>query len=204
MLDSWARSKIDPPLNRIGAVLARRGVHANHLSIAGAGAGLCAGLAIASGQFLTGLAFIILSRLLDGLDGPVARAGKGGTDFGGYLDIACDYIFYAAIPLAFGWSDEANRLPALALLASFILSGTSFLAYAVIAEKRGLTTSRQGTKSFYYMAGLAEGSETIAAFILFCLFPAWFPVLTYAFAALCALTMVGRVLMARIVFSDTA
>lgn len=204
MLDSRARAIIDPPLNRMGGALARHGVKADHLSLAGAGVALCAALAIGSGQFMTGLALIILNRLLDGLDGPVARNGQGGTDFGGYLDITCDYVFYAAIPFAFGWHDAGNSLPALALLASFLLSGTSFLAYAVIAEKRGLTTSLQGTKSFYYMAGLAEGSETIAAFILFCLFPDWFPVLAYGFAALCALTMVGRIAQARIAFSDKA
>jgi phosphatidylglycerophosphate synthase len=203
MFDRFARSLIDGPLNKTGLLVARTGVSANQLSLAGAAAGLCAALAVASGYFMLGLAFIIVSRGLDGLDGAVARATKP-TDFGGYLDILCDYVFYVGVPLGFALAAPENRLPALFLVASFVLSGTSFLAYAALAEKRGLKTDAQGQKSFYYMAGLAEGSETIAVFVLFCLLPEWFGLLAYAFAALCVATMVGRALQARAVFtSDT-
>lgn len=203
MFDRFARSLIDSPLNKTGLLVARTGISANQLSLAGAAAGLCAALAVASGYFMLGLAFIIVSRGLDGLDGAVARATKP-TDFGGYLDILCDYVFYVGVPLGFALAAPENRLPALFLVASFVLSGTSFLAYAALAEKRGLKTDAQGQKSFYYMAGLAEGSETIAVFVLFCLLPEWFGLLAYAFAALCVATMVGRALQARAVFtSDT-
>lgn len=196
MLDALARSVIDAPLNKTGAQIARTGVSANQISLAGAAFGIGAGALIAAGHFSGGLALILVSRLLDGLDGAVARATRA-TDFGGYLDILCDYIFYTAIPLGFALAAPANVLPAAVLLASFILSGTSFLAYAALAEKRGLTTTAQGLKSFYYMAGLIEGTETIAAFLLFCLIPAWFPVMAYVFAALCVATMVGRIVRAK-------
>ena len=196
MLDAFARTLIDPPLNRLGAQVAQTGVTANQLSIGGAAFGFTAGALIAAGYFSGGLAMIIVSRLLDGFDGAVARA-TAPTDFGGYLDMICDYVFYAAVPLGFAIVSPANLLPAAALLASFLLTAVSFLAYAALAEKHGLVTTSQGIKSFYYMAGLIEGTETIAAFILFCLLPNWFPVLASIFAVLCVITAIGRVVRAR-------
>ena len=89
MFDARLRPLINPTLDRMGAALARRGVSANQVSVAGAALGALAGLAIGLGQPLEGLALVLASRLLDGLDGAVARAGRP-TDFGGYLDIVCE------------------------------------------------------------------------------------------------------------------
>ncbi len=196
MLDSVLRPLIDPPLNRAARVIARSGISANSLTIAGAAVAIGAAAAIAAERYGLALALIILNRLLDGLDGPLARI-RGSTDFGGYLDIVCDFLFYAAIPLAFGLADSHNLLPALVLLASFLGAGTSFLAYAIIAAKRGIETRAQGAKSFYFAAGLAEGTETIIAFVLACLWPRWFAQIAYGYAALCALTVLGRIATAR-------
>ena len=133
--------------------------------------------------------------LLDGLDGAVARATKL-TDFGGYLDIVADYVFYVAVPLGFACAAEANRLPAAALLASFALTGTSFLAFAAIAAKRGLETTAHGRKSIFYNTGLAEGGETILAFVLMCLWPAHFGLIALVFTAMCLVTALQRSLTA--------
>ena len=146
-------------------------------------------------QFLAGLVLIVANRLFDGLDGAVARV-NGSTDLGGYLDIVADFAFYVSIPLAFGLANPASTLPALVLVASFVLTGTSFLAYAVIAANRGEETEAHGKKSFFYSTGLAEGGETIAVFIAMALLPTWFGVLAWAYAALCLLTVVQRSLMA--------
>jgi phosphatidylglycerophosphate synthase len=201
MLDRAIRPLIDRPLNALARSLARLGIGANALSIAGAVFGAAAGLAIAQGNYLAALLSIIASRLLDGLDGPVARI-NGYTAFGGYLDSVCDYVFYAAIPLGFAVAAPANSLPAAVLLASFLLSGASFLAFAAVATQKGLTTNDQGAKSFYYLAGLAEGTETIACFIVMVLWPAGFVPLAYAFAALCALTALARLIVARRLLGD--
>jgi hypothetical protein len=93
-------------------------------------------------------------------------------------------------------------VPALVLVASFVLTGVSFLAFAVIAAKRGAETEAHGKKSFFYSTGLAEGAETIAVFIAMCLAPAWFPVLALGYAGLCALTVVQRSAMAVRAFVD--
>lgn len=191
MFDAKLRPLIDPPLNRAGKVLAAWGVTANALTLAGLALGLAGAAAIAFGEVGAGLALILANRLLDGLDGAVARA-NGPTSFGGYLDIVADFAFYVAVPLGFGVLAEANTLPALVLVASFVLTGVSFLAFAAIAATRGEETEAHGKKSFFYSTGLAEGGETIAVFIAMCLFPGWFGPIAYAYAALCILTVFQR------------
>ncbi len=201
MLDAKLRPLIDPPLNRAGRLLAARGVTANGLTFTGLALGLGGAAAIALGHIGWGLALILANRLLDGLDGAVARA-RGPTDLGGYFDIVADFAFYVSIPLGFGILAPANTLPAAVLVASFVLTGVSFLAFAVIAAKRGADTQAHGRKSFFYSTGLAEGAETIAVFVAMCTFPAWFPVLAYAYAALCVVTVFQRSAMAAAQFRD--
>lgn len=201
MLDARLRPLIDPPLNALGRTLASLGFTANALTFAGLALGLAGAAAIAFDQLGWGLALILANRLLDGLDGAVARV-RGPSDLGGYFDIVADFAFYVSVPLGFGLLAPANALPALVLVASFVLTGVSFLAFAVIAAKRGQTTEAHGRKSFFYSTGLAEGTETILVFLAMCLVPAWFGVLAYAYAGLCALTVIQRSAMAARAFSD--
>ena len=139
---------------------------------------------------------------MDGLDGAVARAGRK-TDLGGYLDIVFDFIFYGLIPLAFAFARPENALPAAVLLMVFYANGASFLAFAIMAEKRNIATQSHGSKSLYFTGGLAEAGETYAVFGLFCLFPDWFGVIAYSFAALTAITTLSRILLARELFTET-
>ncbi|MEW6322528.1 MAG: CDP-alcohol phosphatidyltransferase family protein [Acidobacteriota bacterium] len=195
MLDSTVRPLIDPPLNVMGRALAARGVSANGVTLVAMLVGLGAAAAVATGAFSLGFALIVVNRLMDGVDGAVARA-SGKTDFGGYLDIFADFVFYAAIPAAFAVADPAaHALAAAVLLASFILAGVSFLGYAIVAGQRGMTTTAQGEKSFYYMAGLAEGTETIAVFLLVTARPDWFVPVAYTYAVVCAVTGFSRLAM---------
>lgn len=197
MLDGVLKRRIDPALNAMGRALAGIGVSANMVTVTGAIVGLAAAAAIGLGYFLTGAVVLLLSRLLDGLDGAVARATEK-TDFGGFLDIVLDFLFYGAIPLGFIVTNPAaNAIPGAVLLLSFYVNGASFLAYSVLAERRKMETAERGTKSIYFTTGLAEATETIAVFVLACLFPAWFPVLAYVFAAVCFYTALSRIVLAR-------
>ena len=191
MFDALLRPVIDPPLNRLGRWLAAIGISAKMLTFTGLAAGLGAAVAIAFGELGLGLCLIIANRVLDGLDGAVARASQP-TALGGYFDIVADFAFYVSIPLAFGVLETDNTLPALVLVASFVLTGISFLAFAVIAAERGEETTAHGQKSFFYSTGLAEGAETIVVFAAMCLLPAWFGGIAYIYAGLCALTVVQR------------
>jgi phosphatidylglycerophosphate synthase len=201
MLDTKIRGLIDPTLTRWGQRLARRGWTANGISVLGLCLGLAASIVLAVGG-AAGIALVLLlaGRVADGLDGAVARASTK-TDFGGYLDITCDWVFYAAIPIAFVLRDPSeNAVVGAFLLASFYINGASFLGFAILAEKRGLQTRAQGEKSLYYSAGLLEGTETIAFFVLICLWPSAFFGLAFGFAALCLLTAGARVMLAYRVF----
>jgi phosphatidylglycerophosphate synthase len=184
------RRLLAPP----GQYLAARGVRADQITIAGCAIGLVAAGAAALGLFWLALLGLALNRLADGLDGAVARE-TGPTDRGAFLDIALDFVFYAAFPLGFILADPgANALPGAVLIASFILSGTAFLAFAVVAAKRGMAAADYPAKGIYYLGGLTEGAETIALFALFCLFPQAFPMLALIFAAACAVTALTRLM----------
>ena len=197
MFDSRLRPLIDPPLDAAGRRLASWGVTADQVTVAGFVVGLLAAGAIAAGASLVALVLIVVNRLCDGLDGAVARA-TAMTDRGGYLDIVLDFAFYAAVPLAFAAADASrNALAAALLLASFLVNGAAFLAFAGMAERNRLSTEAQGQKSFYYLAGLAEGGETIAFFLAFCAFPQFFPLLASLFACVCLASAAGRILAVR-------
>lgn len=195
MLDAAARRLIDPPLNAMGVRLARLGVSADAVTLSGFALGLVAVPLTAYGQYEWALAFLLLNRLFDGLDGAVARATRL-TQFGGYLDIVCDFLIWALLPVAFAIADPANALPAAILLASFMGATVTFLAYAILAAKHGETTQSQGAKTVYYLEGLTEGTETIALFVLMFLFPAWFAVFAYVFAGMACVTTITRMIAA--------
>lgn len=193
MLDAAARRLIDPPLERAGRWFAAKGVAADTVSAAGFLVGLLASAAVAWGEPGWGLVLFLVNRLADGLDGAIARCA-GVTDRGGFLDIVFDFIVYAAMAYAFAALDPAANAHAAAfLLLAFMGTGSSFLAFAVMASRRGLETEARGKKSLYYLGGLTEGSETIAFFVLACLLPSWFPILASVFAAMCWLTTAARI-----------
>ena len=200
MLDRHIRPLIDPPLNRLGALLAQGGATANAVTLLGLGFGLAAATAIWAGVYWLAMGLVLASRLADGLDGAVARA-RGVTDFGGYLDIVCDYVFYAAIPMAFVLADPgAHGAAGAFLLLSFYVNGGSFLGFAVLAEKRQMHSRAHGVKSLYFTGGLLEGTETILFFMLLCLLPQHFAPLAWGFGALCLVTACARVMLAAKIF----
>ena len=189
------RRLIDPPLRRAGARLAAIGLRANHLTVFGLAVGLAAIPLLACEAYLPALAVILVNRLLDGLDGAVARQGSA-SDFGGFLDIVCDMLFYAGVVVGFGLARPDNLTWALVLVASFIGTASSFLAWAILAMKHGLPSGDRGEKAFHYSAGLVEGTETVMFFVIMCLLPEYFPPIAAAFAVLCGLTVLGRVALA--------
>jgi phosphatidylglycerophosphate synthase len=190
------RRIIDPPLDRIGRGLAGAGIAANAVTVTGFAVGVLAIPCLAAEWYGWALAAILVNRLADGLDGAVARHTRL-TDFGGYLDIVCDFIVYAGVAFGFALARPENAVPAAFLILSFVGTGTSFLAFAILAAKRGLASEARGRKSLYYLGGLTEGTETIAVFVAVCLFPGLFPLLAYVFGALCWLTTATRFMTAR-------
>lgn len=195
MFDAKLRRLIDPPLDAAGRRLAGWGLRANATTLGGFVIGLTALPLLAAGHFTAALIVILINRLADGLDGAIARS-LGPSDLGGYLDILCDFLFYGAVVFGFVLAAPENHIPGAFLLFSFIGTGSSFLAFAILAARHGRETSERGRKSFFHLGGLTEGSETIALFIAVCLFPADFPVLAWIFGAACWVTTLGRAVSA--------
>jgi phosphatidylglycerophosphate synthase len=200
MLDSHLRPYIDPPLNVAAKYLSKSGVTANVLTSVGFGFALCCFIALTFSLYDLAIIFIILNRLMDGLDGPVSRQ-TCSTDLGGYLDIVFDFIFYSGTifffalgaALSAGGETQHTALAAAFLIFSFMGTGSSFLAYAVVSAKRGENHEEQGKKSFFYAQGLAEGTETIIALLLICIFPENFVAIACVYGVLCWLTTIGRI-----------
>jgi len=195
-----------PHLRRVLALPARalvaRGISADQITLAGFAVGLLALPALWAGWYGVALGLILANRIGDGLDGIVARA-TGGTDRGAFLDIAFDFFFYATVPLGFVLADPAaNAVAGAVLITAFVGTGSSFLAFAVIAAKRGMKAEAFPTKGIFYLGGLTEGAETIGLFGLMCLFPAWFAPLALFFAAACFVTTILRWLQGWRSFAD--
>lgn len=179
-------------LEPVARMLAHAGAKADAITLAGFAIGIAAVPLIAAGHPLAGLAAILANRVCDGLDGAVARIA-GPTDRGAFLDIALDFFFYAAVPLAFALADPAaNALAASVLVVAFVGTGSSFLAFAAIAARRGIAATEYPRKGIYYLGGLTEGAETIAFFVAVCLWPDAFATLALLFAAACMVTTATR------------
>lgn len=191
MIDAPLRPFINPPLNWAGKYLAQKGVHANVVTLVGFIIGLIALGLITQKIYGWAAIFITINRLLDGLDGAVARHSRQ-SDFGGFLDILCDFIIYAGVVFAFGWTDP-QRLPAAAFLVfSFVGTITSFLAYAIMAAKNQVHSDKRGKKSFYHLGGICEGAETTGVLLALCLVPGHFNLICWIFGGLCWITTLGR------------
>jgi phosphatidylglycerophosphate synthase len=202
MFDAAIRPLIDPPLARIARRIVALNISANRVTAAGFLLGIAAAGLVASQQLWVGLAVFLFSRVLDGLDGAVARQTKL-TDLGGYLDITLDFVAYACMVLGFAIADPVHNALAAAFLAvSFMAPATTFLAYAIFAAKRGITTEIRGRKSLFYLGGLTEGFETILTLSLMCVFPTWVPVIAVVYGIMCWVTGGTRIAAAIQTFGD--
>ena len=192
MLDRLALKLVKPATEAAAVRLSAQGLTADQATLAGFGFGMIAAIMIAWGLPTAAILPLLLNRALDGVDGALARLDRP-TERGAFLDITLDFVFYGTIPLAFAAVDPAaNGLAAAVLLAAFLATGTSFLAFAVMAEKRGLKSTAYPSKSFYYLGGLTEGTETILCFLAMCLWPEHFTTIAYVYALLCAVTVATR------------
>lgn len=193
MLDKFIVPRIRPGLRTLAMALHRADISADQVTIAGFVVGILAIPAMAFEQPWLALLCLIVNRLADGIDGELARLDSP-SDAGSFLDITLDFIFYAVFPLGFALHDPGqNALPAAFLIASFVGTGASFLAFASQAEKHAIESPDFAYKGLYYLDGLAEGTETIVCFGLMCLFYERFAAIAWIFGVICLLTALNRV-----------
>lgn len=204
MLDAAIRPYMNKPLEAVARQAVAFGLSANMATALGFALGIAAAACIACAYYWAALGLLLASRFMDGLDGAIARQTRL-TDLGGFLDITLDFICYASVAFAFALAaPEKNALAAAFLTASFMAPASTFLTYAIFAQKHGITTDIRGAKSLYYLGGLTEGFETIFTLCLMCVFPAWFPVIAVVYGILCWITGGTRIAAAVLTFRERA
>jgi phosphatidylglycerophosphate synthase len=193
MLDAALRARLAPALEAAARPLAARGVRATSVTAAGfaVGAGACVAAALA--LWALALALWLLNRALDGLDGALARL-HGATDRGGFLDIVADLAVYGGFVAGVAVAVPGARLACAVLLASYYLNAGAWLAYSSLAERRRLAVGDD--RSLRFVTGVAEGTETVVAYTLFCLLPAAAATIAWVFAVAVAATVLQRLVHA--------
>lgn len=171
MQDAFLRRQKDRLLAPMAST-AFRSIHPNLVSVIALLVGLGSVGAILAQLYWLGLGLWALNRILDGLDGLIARVHHKQSDFGGYLDLFLDFIIYLAVPLAFVVAQPTvvNLWACLALLTAYVLNTISWTTLATLLEKRHRQTVGRLT-SMEMPTGLVEGAETIAFYTLFYLLP---------------------------------
>jgi phosphatidylglycerophosphate synthase len=193
MLDTAVRARIAPGVDTVAAALDRRGVTPGALTAAGLLVGVGACVAVAVGAWAWALALWLANRALDGLDGAVARR-RGPTDLGGMLDFLADFVVYGGFVVGVAIAEPDARVACTALLAAYLLNNVALLSFASLVEKRGLAFGDE--RSLRFTSGLTEGTETIIAYILFCLLPQHAAAVAWTFGAMVMITVGQRVALA--------
>ncbi|WP_417863732.1 CDP-alcohol phosphatidyltransferase family protein [Vreelandella venusta] len=193
MLDRFTVPLTHRPLASMARHLNNQQITPDQVTLVAFLVGISALPLLAFEYYVLALMAILLNRLGDGLDGALARLSGQQSDAGGFIDIGLDFVFYAAVVLGFALANPGqNALAAAVLLFAFIGTGISFLAFAIAAKARNVERPNFPQKAFYYLEGLTEGTETVIALVLFCLFPDYFPWLAGLFAVACLITTATR------------
>lgn len=188
MFDKRLRSLKDMFITPL-ADLVGRFLSPNEVSLLAFAVGLGCMAFIAFNHLIAAIVFWVINRVLDGMDGLIARRSGRASDAGGYLDIMLDFLVYAGIPLAIAWTDATLALVCAAMMASFYVNSASWMYLSAVFEKHGNGASDRGEKTSISMPlGIVEGGETIIFYILMILVPTWRMVL---FHLLTGLTFLG-------------
>lgn len=190
MLDEELRRGAKPLYKLPARLLAERGFTGNALTGASLGLGaLCLG-AIAFGLNTFALILWLLNRLLDGLDGEVARLRNETSEFGAFVDIAADFFMYGGFLVALAIQHPDSRLSLVALFFAYYMNGTVFLTLSGILER--LKRERLTERGLHFRRSLTEGFETIVAGVLFLVLPDYTSSIAWIFAALVFVSSVQR------------
>ncbi len=199
MLDSALRAQLAPSLDRVAGRLEEAGVRPAGVTGVGLVVGIGACLAAALAVWPVALVAWLANRALDGLDGPLARR-RGATDFGGVLDFVADFVVYGGFVVAVAIAVPDARVACAALLAAYLLNNVAQLSFASLVEKQRLGFGDE--RSLRLTPGLTEGTETILAYVAFCLFPGDARWVAWIFTAMVLFTVGQRLVTARRVLDD--
>ncbi len=188
MLDHRLRVYKDVVLRPLAAGM--QNIPPNQITLLAALIGLAAAGAATIPAYGLALGLWLANRVLDGLDGMVARRCERQSDYGGYLDIVLDFAVYAAVPIGlyFGNPSDGTEVGLIALLGSFYINAVSWLYLSAILEKRQAGAEQRGELTAVTMPpGLIGGTETILFYMAFLIWPGQ---IAWLFALMACLVMV--------------
>jgi phosphatidylglycerophosphate synthase len=192
MLDEKLRRGAKPLYGPAVRALARRGVTGNTLTGVSLAIGVICLVAIALGFNVLGLVLWLLNRLLDGLDGEVARLRGETSEFGSFVDIAADFLMYGGFLVALAVQHPDARLALVVLFLAYYLNGSLFLALSGILDRLGAERSTE--RGLHFRRSLTEGFETIVVGVLFLVFPGHVSLVAWTFAAMVFVSSAQRTL----------
>ena len=162
--------------------------------------GLLACTCAVNGLIVPSLLLWILNRALDCLDGALARYRKTDSQLGGFLDLLCDFIVYASLPIALagGQNGAEGAYRAVSILEETVFINNFILFYvAAVAEKQTSTETKDQVKtkqltSLVMRPALIEGTESAVLFTAMLAFPSQIESLSLVMAGLVIIGIVQR------------
>ena len=197
MFDIKLRAVKDRLMNTLTGRWAEN-INPDIITLAAFSAGIACAAAAFTGSMKAALLLWIANRILDGLDGAVARRYKKQSDRGAYLDIMTDFTVYAAIPLTLAWHYNSVILwkAAAFLLGTFYINAASWMYFSALLEKNRTHKDSSRFTSAVIPEGLVEGTETIIFYSLFFIFPAYLVWIFSIMASLTLITIIQRIISA--------
>lgn len=189
MLDHYLRAYKDTLLHPLTGCTGN--ISPNTITVLAAVVGVAAAGAAATSWYGPALGLWLANRVLDGLDGLVARRCNRQSDFGGYLDIVLDFVVYALVPIGVYWGmpTHAAAVSLIFLLGSFYVNSASWIYLAALLEKRQAGASVHGELTSVTMpVALIGGTETILFYCACLLWPAQLP---WLFSLMAGLVLLG-------------
>lgn len=189
MLDTHARKYVQPIIEKTADFFIKAGLSANQVTYLGFFVGVSTGIFAYLGYPFIAVFVLWLSGFLDAVDGTMARKTKPSL-WGTLLDITFDRLVEISVIIGLAFRFQESMWALLLLSVSIIFAMTVFLTVGALSEKNGI-------KSFYYQAGLAERTEGFILFSVMILFSQYLTAITLVFLAIELFTTFQRLLEAR-------
>lgn len=189
MLDTHARKYVQPTIEKTAKTFLKVGLSANQVTWMAFIIGVTSGLMIYFHQPFIAVFVLWFSGFLDAVDGTMARLTKPSL-WGTVLDITFDRVVEISVIVGLAFAFPDSQWALLLLSVSIILSMTIFLTVGAVTEK-------QGMKSFYYQAGLAERTEGFILFSLMIILSPYLTVITLIFFIVELYTAFQRIMEAK-------
>ncbi len=159
LLRRWSPELLRPIIR----LLLRARVTPNQLTLAGLLLAVAAGALIAGGLLIPASLVLLLSGLLDALDGELARQSESATPFGAFLDSITDHYGDFAVYLAIAWQalqggDQATVLLTLvAMFGSIVGSQIRSRAGMVGLDTKDIGVVTRAERIIVFALGLLTG-----------------------------------------------